>query len=390
MDYMDFLIENFSPFQNGTEVDRAFFNALNESFDFHYANNELFRKNADFFEVKDIYNEKDLIKYPFFFVDLFKSQRLCSIPGSQIKIRLCSSGTGGRKSYHYLDEITLNRIIRIVRYIFSDYGLVNNEPHNYLCFTYDPKKGKNIGTAFSDKLLTKLTKKAKIYYALEFNEQTQNFEFNELKCLDILKEFELSNLPLRILGFPAYIWQVLSITNHNFSFPKTSAVISGGGWKLHTGQEVAKPVFKQMIAEKLGIQVSNIYDTYGMVEHGIPYLDCEYGKFHVPVYSKILVREPLTLKLLPTGKEGLLQLITPYMHALPAISLLTTDKVIWGLDCKCQLKTPYFEIRGRAGIKKHKGCAINAAELLGSQTLKVEINDPYNRHQTEATYDHDL
>jgi len=358
------LIETCSPHETGKKADKHFIMAMNESFDFHYYNNDIFRKNADTFDISHLKKIKDLEEYPYIFVNFFKSHRLSSVTDDLIKISLSSSGTGGHKSYHPLDEESLERIKKIVFYSFEEAGLISNKPHNYLCFTYDPNVAKDVGTAFSDKLLTNLTPISNEYYALKFNNKNKEFEFDEKECLKILYKYEKSGLPLRILGFPAYIWKVLSSTNKTFNFPKESAIITGGGWKLHTGEEVEKSKFKQMIAYKLGISPDNIRDTYGMVEHGIPYLDCKYNNFHIPVYSRILIRDPLSLKVMKEGETGIMQLFTPYMHSFPAISLLSTDKAYLKTNCPCGRKTPYFVLMGRGGVKKHKGCAINAAELL--------------------------
>jgi len=358
------LIENCKPYDVGAKADKYFISAMNESFDFHYKNNDVFRKNADRFSIKSLKSIKELSKYPYIFVNFFKSHRLCSVPEKEVKISLSSSGTGGHKSYHPLDEKSLSRIKKIVDSSFLEAGLKSNKKHNYLCFTYDPYVAKELGTAFSDKLLTGLTPIAEEYYALKFNKKNKEFEFDEEECVKVLEKYERSGLPLRILGFPAYIWKVLSSKDKNYKFPLESAIITGGGWKLHTGEEVEKATFKSMIAKKLGISPDNIRDTYGMVEHGIPYLDCEYNNFHVPVYSRIIVRDPLSLKVLEENKPGIMQLITPYMHSFPGISLLSTDKAYLHTGCPCGRKTPYFSLLGRGGIKKHKGCAINAAELL--------------------------
>jgi phenylacetate-coenzyme A ligase PaaK-like adenylate-forming protein len=348
----------------GKKADKYFVDAMNESFEFHYKNNEIFRKNADKFSVKYLKSVRQLADYPYIFVNFFKEFSVSSVPDSKVKIRLSSSGTGGKKSYHPLDDKSLERIKKIVTESFSDAGLVSNEKHNYLCFTYDPNVAKDVGTAFSDKLLTNLTPIENEYYALKYNKKNKEFEFNEEECVEVLNQYEKSGLPLRILGFPAYIWKVLSSTKKYYKFPKNSAIITGGGWKLHTGVEVEKSIFKSMIGEKLGISPENIRDTYGMVEHGIPYLDCKYNHFHIPVYSRILIRDPLSLDVLDNGKTGIMHLFTPYMHSFPAISLLTTDKAYIKSDCPCGRKTPYFVLQGRGGLKKHKGCAINAAELL--------------------------
>jgi len=62
-----------------------------------------------------------------------------------------------------------------------------------------------------------------------------------------------------------------------------------------------------------------------MVEHGVPYVDCKMGNFHIPNYGRIIVRDPATLKPLGYGKNGLLQFITPYLTSYPSISILSSD-----------------------------------------------------------------
>ncbi|MDD5089398.1 MAG: hypothetical protein PHQ23_00615 [Candidatus Wallbacteria bacterium] len=372
MSKTDILIDRYKPYAAGLEPDQAFAAAMAEEFAFHYRNNAVFRRNADSFGIKKITPSLPFKDYPYLFVDLFKSRRMCSVPANAVKLRLSSSGTGGRKSFHYLDSISLNRILRIVPLIFGSHGLVSDEKCNYICFTYDPKVAKEVGTAFSDKLLTGLTKRAAVYYTLKFDQAAGEFRFDEEECAEKFEAFHKTGLPLRVLGFPAYIWKVLSCRKKPFRFPESSAVITGGGWKLHTGAQVPKAEFKRMIAEKLGIDPVRIIDTYGMVEHGIPYIDCECDHFHIPVYSRVLVRDPLTMEIVPPGSDGLLQLMSPYMHSFPAISLLSTDRVQLGEKCACGRKTPWFEVLGRGGVKKHKGCAVTAAELLARMEEKKD------------------
>ena len=41
-----------------------------------------------------------------------------------------------------------------------------------------------------------------------------------------------------------------------------------------------------------------------MVEHGIPYVDCEHSGHHVPIYSRAMAVDPETLQPLKTAKRG--------------------------------------------------------------------------------------
>lgn len=310
----------------------------------------------------------DATKIPPIFVTVFKENRLTSIADDEIKIELTSSGTGGQKSAIVLDNRSYKRILKIVDNIFSSLGMMNrSEQVNYLCFTYDPKIAKNVGTAFSDKILTGLTLRKQVFYSIKWNKAVSAFEFDLDSTVNKLISFAECPEPVRILGFPAYLWQVceaLKQKKMKLNLGKRSFVITGGGWKIHKDQEVTKDLFKDRVCSTLGIPAENIRDSYGMVEHGIPYVDCEKGRLHVPIYAKARVVDPETLDELAEGETGLLHLMTPYLSSYPSISLLTTDKAQIHSGCPCKRPGSTIEILGRAGLSKHKGCAITALDLL--------------------------
>jgi phenylacetate-coenzyme A ligase PaaK-like adenylate-forming protein len=101
-----------------------------------------------------------------------------------------------------------------------------------------------------------------------------------------------------------------------------------------------------------------------MVEHGVPYCECEHGNMHVPLYSRVYVRDPGTLEILPHGETGIFHLLTPYLNSFPAPSLLTTDLGRLVERCPCGRNSPYLQIIGRGGVKKHQGCALAALKFL--------------------------
>ncbi len=100
-----------------------------------------------------------------------------------------------------------------------------------------------------------------------------------------------------------------------------------------------------------------------MVEHGIPYVDCEKGNLHIPNYARVYVRSPYDLTLRKKGERGLLHFLCSYNFSYPAPSLLTTDYGRVG-TCDCKLGGDILILEGRAGVSKHKGCALKALELL--------------------------
>ncbi len=96
------------------------------------------------------------------------------------------------------------------------------------------------------------------------------------------------------------------------------------------------------------------------------YTDCKNHNFHVPSYSRVIIRDVNTLKPLGLEEVGLLNLVSPLMVSMPLNSIITDDLAILhsGEKCGCGNNAPYFELLGRAGVQDLKTCAVAAAEFL--------------------------
>lgn len=349
--------------------DRAFLRAMQEAFAYHYLGSKDFQRlcRDQQFYPWDLKSYEQIPQIPYFFVTALKYHAVKSVPDDQIVLTLKSSGTTGQTSAIYLDRTSLRRIKRIVRHIYLDLNMTNQLKTNYLCFTYDPEVAEDVGTAFSDKLLTGLTRVNHVCYAIVWDQERQDWHLDKGRVREALERYERSGRPFRVLGFPAHTWSVLQHIveerGENFRFGPRSFVITGGGWKNFDDQQIDPRVFREQVGRWLGIPAGNVRDLYGMVEHGVPYCECEKWKMHIPTYSRVYVRDPATLELLPPGRTGLLQFVTPYHHSFPAISLLTTDRGVVQPRCRCGRQSQVLQLLGRAGLKKHKGCAISALKV---------------------------
>ena len=361
---IDLLLES-NPFEFSDETSAKFLASIRETALKHYDGNSFFQSlwQRQGIHPQDIRNEGDIERMPMIMVNIFKEQELISCPKNDIQLTLGSSGTGGQRSLMHLDQGSLDRVKKLAYRIHQELGITSDKKYNYLCFTYDPKIANDLGTAFTDELLTSFTGINEVYYAIQYNEMKKDFELNENAVVEKLKEFSQSDLPLRILGFPAFLYKIIVDHNLHLKLPTDSWLQTGGGWKNHSDEEISKYEFRSFIEERLGIVQANIRDLFGMVEHGIPYVDCENGFLRVPNYARVLIRDPKSLEVLPIGEVGLIQFICSYNTSYPSMSLLTTDwgRVTYAND---SLGGLLLEIKGRAGINKHKGCAIKASEML--------------------------
>jgi phenylacetate-coenzyme A ligase PaaK-like adenylate-forming protein len=354
-----------NPFEFSAASQKLFMDSFKENALNHYNKHEFTRKLWDKlgFHPSAIQTEDDLTKVPGTMVHLFKEHEFCSVPKEELALVLTSSGTGGQKSQQFLDQQSLDNVKRLALTIHQSLGMASDKKYNYLCFTYDPKVANDLGTAFTDELLTNFTGKNEVYYAIQWNEEAQQFSLNEEGVVETLKRFAASEYSTRILGFPAFLYEVIEKYNILLNLGADSWLQTGGGWKGKADKEIPKKEFRKFIEDRLGIPQQNQRDLFGMVEHGIPYVDCEKGNLHIPNYARVYVRSPYDLSLRKKGERGLLHFLCSYNFSYPAPSLLTTDYGRVG-TCDCSIGGDILILEGRAGVSKHKGCALKALELL--------------------------
>ncbi len=358
-------------FDYSPKTSKAFLAAMRAALDFQGRRAPVLKAlyKAEKYSPASLKTERDVSRIPFIFVSALKERDLTTLPYSRIALELKSSGTSGQRSRMQLDRGSLMRVRRMAWQVFKGLGLTDLErPHDYICFTYDPAVAKDLGTAWTDKLLAGFTKQGEIFYTFRWSKAKNDFYFDIDGAVAAMKKFENSGSLVRLVGFPAFALKLTEEFKRRYGrYPKLnpeSSVVTGGGWKTLSDEAMDKKVYRKVLADNLGIPAENVRDLFGMVEHGVPYVDCELGNFHIPNYGRIVVRHPGTLAPLGFGEKGLLQFITPYLTSYPSLSVLSSDFGLVRKKCRCGLKGPVLEIHGRAGVKKLKGCAISAATML--------------------------
>lgn len=354
-----------NPFEFSSKNKDLFLQSFKENALFHYDHHPFTKKLWEKlgFHPEILQTEDDLKKVPGTMVHLFKEHEFCSVPHNDLALILTSSGTGGQKSQQFLSQESLDNVKKLALSIHQALGMADTRLYNYLCFTYDPAIANDLGTAFTDELLTNFTGKKEVYYAIQWDEEKKEFSLNEPGVLEALNRFAASDIPTRILGFPALLFEMIEKYQIKINLGFDSWLQTGGGWKGKADKEIPKQEFRTFIQERLGIPVEHQRDLFGMVEHGIPYVDCDLGNLHIPNYARVFVRNPRDLSLVPKGEKGLLHFLCSYNYSYPASSLLTTDYGRLG-SCSCGIDGDTLILEGRAGVSKHKGCALKALELI--------------------------
>lgn len=372
------LCELKHPYEITKENDSLFVDAMKEIVDWHRTHNKFYAKVLRMreFESKDLNNISDCANVPFVLANFFKLHEELSIKRDQVAVHLTSSGTTGQKSQIFFDDWTLGSAQRMIDFIFEQNNWYSSTPTNYLLYSYETEADSKLGTSYTDNFLCKYAPVNHVYSALRRTGQGTH-EFDVFGCIDRLQRFEKEGLPVRIFGFPAFLHFTLErmrdLNLPALKLSPESLVFLGGGWKGHADKAIDKRDLYRHANEQLGIPDARLRDGFGSVEHCIPYIECENHEFHVPVWSRVYIRDLKTLKPLPEGEKGFLHFVSPYITSVPAASVMMGDLASWhaGSSCPCPIDTPYFVVHGRAGLSRNKSCAVAAAELMSKEKRKA-------------------
>ena len=332
------------------------------------------------FSPEELQTPADLARLPAIPTAFFKKRRMFSLPESRRIVTATSSGTGeGRTSEIGLECGALLAGARMVWKVCAPRGLISPRPSHYVIFGYEPGHGNTMAAAKTAFGYTFLAPAVTRTYALRWDRKQGTFVPDLGGVIRSVVRLAKSPFPTRFMGFPAYTYFALKRMEASglaVRMPAGSSVMLGGGWKQHYRERADKEEMYVLIRRTLGIPESSVFESYGAAEHPILYCDCPAHHFHVPVYSRVIIRDPRTLEPLPMGEPGLVNLLTPMIYATPVLSVLTDDLGVLhpasGPDCPggcpCGVQSPWLEILGRAGLGEIRTCAAGAEAVLAQST----------------------
>lgn len=164
---------------------------------------------------------------------------------------------------------------------------------------------------------------------------------------------------LLIFGFTFMVWQYL-VDALGAEGPDLSraVLIHSGGWKKLLDIAVTNEVFKAELRRAFG--TTRVHNFYGMVEQvGSVFLECPEGHLHAPNFADVMVRDPVSWGLQPSGVEGVIEVVSLLPRSYPGHILLTEDLgAIHGVDdCPCGRRGTRFSVSGRIPRAEIRGCS---------------------------------
>ena len=314
------LVDRIFSIQNDTEFEQI---AL-EVFEYQKSNCLVYKKYIDYLNWP--YPTK-IEEIPFLPIDFFKSQKIISEEFTQ-EIIFKSSGTGGKRSSHYVAQTSLYE----KSFNFNYEKLLGNTQEQVILALLPNymEQGESSLIYMVDNLISKSP------------HPLSGFVLNDLD--EIKKRYDEAirlNIPVVIFGVS---YALLDLAALNFNFEK-ALIIETGGMKGKRKELTKLELHKAL---KIGLKCENISSEYGMTELLSQAYSKENGLFNTTSLMKILIREtddPFTYTEL--GKTGGINIID--LANLYSCSFIATQDL-------GKVHKDGFEIIGRFDNSDVRGC----------------------------------
>ncbi len=374
----DELLE-LAPYDSSQKADTLFMQALQEECMFHYEHNEMYQQFCDR-KGFDPHMPFTIEEMPPVSVSVFKELgfKLNSVPKEDLTLALQSSATSGVPSTIVVDKETAKRQAKAMIKVVGEF--IGKERKPFLIMDIDPRSSykKLLGARFA--AVTGYLRFAnKTGYFLKADENNISY-FDVEGIQEYVKALDMDK-PVVVFGFTyilyQHVLQSIEKAGVQIQLPKGSKIIHIGGWKKLESEKISKDLFNDRLSNCFGIDPTDVIDIYGFTEQmGLNYPDCECGWKHTSSYVKVLVRDTVTRDVLPPGKEGLLEFITPVPHSYPGNAVLTDDIGIIDADsCSHGRAGTRFKIVGRMKKAEIRGCGDILSQKLTFQknTKNVQL-----------------
>ncbi len=363
------------------KTDRIFLKSMKENMVFQFTHCEEYRnvlkgQGWNLERIQKVQSIEEILFLPTLYL---KHHQMHSMPRKKMVTMATSSGTGGNKSVIGYSLKSLWKGLGMVISVGRKHKLWSIRPCHYIILGYEPKSVLRGGKKIEEKAVAK-TAYGFTYFAPALSRTyalknvNGEYQLNLEEIREKLIQFSKKKIPVRIMGFPFHAYWLLNRMREErltCPLPKGSMIAFGGGWKEYYTQKADKETMYQLIQEVLDVKESQCREFFGAVEHPILYCDCKNHHFHVPIYSRVMIRDVDTFMPVENGTAGLVNLLTPMVDSAPILSVMTDDLGILhdGAKCGCGISTPYLEILGRVGMADITTCAAGA-EKLSQNILK--------------------
>ena len=297
---------------------------------------------------------------PYLPVGTFKASPPLALvdPKNVVRTLASSATTGQTPSRVVLDTVTSRRMVRGVAAIASDFIGARRRPYLVIDASETLAAGGDFGARAA--AIQGLRPFATEVVCCLKADATGALQIDEPRLLEFAAKWRA--VEVLAYGFTYVLWQhfvgPLRARRITLDMPNVR-VLHSGGWKRLQERAVTRAAFTAGVAQVFGCGTDRVLDFYGMVENvGVIYPDCEYGHKHVPAFAAVIVRDPLTLRPVEEGQQGLVQVCSILPTSFPGFLVLTDDiaEVISYDGCACGRRGISFRFVKRVPQSEIRGC----------------------------------
>lgn len=323
-----------------------------ESFAFHYANCQSYQRYCavDGVSPATLTMPQDIVRIPLIPASMFKEQVIASVETDAIAKVCRSSGTQGTVSRVPRDGTSLERFVGSIR-LSAEMLLDLRVRARVFNLGPDTDEAGDIWFPYVMSLISLL--RPATHYALD-----GVLDLRRLVDDLVLLDEEIQPV---IVGPPIFVVYLLRyLENEGIALDlgaRRGLLVTGGGWKTHTDEEVDSTAFRAWCTRQLGLEAVGVRDAYNMVELNTVILDCEAARKHIPPWLVVAALDAETQQPVPAGEMGVLA----YWDALPTGYpgyILTDDfGVVDPSRCVCGRSGPTMTFVRRVTVADERGCA---------------------------------
>lgn len=312
---------------------------------------------------------EDLARVPYLPVSIFKRLPLESVPQAEVVRVLRSSATSSQTpSRVVLDRITRDRQMRTLAVMLS--AMMGSTRRPFVVLDAAAAQGADIElSARVAGLRGYLMMASETHYALDSRDGRIDLDADKLE--ELFSQLSARQVPVCLIGYTYMLYQYVVVplirAGRRLKLPPGSMVIHFGGWKRLERQAVDRSRLNSDVEQAFQMDEPSIRDVYGFTEQlGVIYPDDGNGVRLAPVYSEVVVRDPVTLESLPDGMPGLLEFITPLPHSYPGVALVLDDmgRIVSRDRGENGRFGTRFEVLGRARGSEIRGCGDTLPEQI--------------------------
>jgi len=312
---------------------------------------------------------EDLARVPYLPVSVFKRLSLESVPEVEVVRVLWSSATSSQTpSRVVLDRTTRDRQMRTLAVIMS--AMMGSMRRPFVVLDAAAAQGDDLElSARVAGLRGYLMMASETHYALEARDG--GIDLDAAKLEELFRKLSARRTPVCLIGYTYMLYQYVVAPlirgGRRLQLPPGSTVIHFGGWKRLEQQAVDRARLNSEVEQVFAMDEPCIRDVYGFTEQlGLIYPDDGNGVRLAPIYSEVVVRDPVTLESLPDGMPGLLEFITPLPHSYPGIALVLDDmgRIVSRDRGENGRFGTRFEVLGRARGSEIRGCGDTLPEQI--------------------------